>query len=161
MSLNNINLPSTLLVDLYANVLVECDAMNMPEPPKAVYLGKAQKGILIVVANQDAPFLSDTERAFLTSVLTACQLSIADTAIVNFSRDKKSYAEWGSFLNINTTLLFGVSPIDFGLPINFPDFQVQEFSKSTYIAAPSLLSLEKDKELKKSLWVSLKKHFGL
>ena len=161
MSLNNINLTSTLLVDLYANVLVECDTISMPEAEKPNYLGQNQKGILIVVANVDAAFLTDTEYAFLTSVLNACKLNIADVAIVNFLREKKVYSEWASILDTQSTLLFGVSPIDFGLPINFPHYQVQQFSKSTYIAAPSLAMIEKDKDSKKLLWFSLKKHFGL
>lgn len=135
--------------------------MSMPEPEAPRYLGNNQKGILIVVANDDAPFLSDTELAFLTSVLAACKLNIADTAIANFSKDKKGYAEWASILSLNTTLLFGVSPTHFGLPMNFPHYQVQQFSKCTYIAAPALSIIEKNKELKKLLWVSLKKHFGL
>jgi hypothetical protein len=60
-----------------------------------------------------------------------------------------------------SVLLFGIDPAGIGLPINFPQFQLQHFNKRSYLHAPTLAELEKDKEAKKQLWGSLKKLFAI
>ena len=57
--------------------------------------------------------------------------------------------------------MLGVDPLSTGLPINFPQFQLQLFDKRTYLYAPTLEDLEKDKTLKQRLWTCLKTMFEL
>ena len=160
MSLNNIKLSPQLLVDLYSDVLVESYATDVPEKPLQLYIGKNQKHILIVVSNE-AHAIHDHELNFLTSVLTACKLSLTDVVIVNWPVIETNHLEILETLESKTVLLFNIDPISFGLPINFPPFQIQSHNKKTYLHAPSLLQIENNIDLKKKLWTSLKILFNV
>jgi hypothetical protein len=164
MSLNNIQLSTHQLADLYSQVLVETTATAMPEEQTPLFhsLGGNAKNILVVVAEEKESFLPDSELTFLTSILTACKLNLADIALVNFEKvEQKDYKALVQYFNSRVVLLFNVSPLQFGLPINFPHFQIQEFNKCTYLFAPELRLVESDKQLKKELWTALKNIFGL
>jgi len=158
MSLNTIHLHHQLLADLYPDVLIETYARAVPEKESFRFLGSNQKQILVLVENDTAPFLPDNELAFLTSVLSACKLSLADVAIVNLHslQDKENITEKIESKNV---LLFGIDPLLIGLPIVFPHFQLQQFNKRTYLCAPTLQQIENDKATKLKLWNSLKTLF--
>lgn len=186
MSLNDIKLQPRLISDLYANTLIDTSASNVPDAPKSEppaekpapspvaappkeapapggtsFLGRNEKGILILVSKDDAVYLPDGELNFLTNILSACQLSLADVAIVNW---KTAHTELGALqqqLGTRFILLFDVSPLDAGLPINFPHFQIQQFDGRTYLSSPALADVEKDVTVKRQLWPSLKKMFSI
>ena len=139
MGLNNIQLKPNVLADLYKNSLIET---NATEVKQVKYLGDNQKNILVIVSHHSVPFLTDQELNFLTTVLGACILSIADIGIIN-----RSHCEVTDLQNmINTegrnVLLFGTEPLSIGLPINFPAFQLQAFNNRTYLHAPVLSQIE-------------------
>ena len=161
MSLNSIQLDPHLLADLFPSQLVETVTTTMPEKIFQNYLGNNAKKIVVLVTHESVPYLPDEELNFLTSILAACKLSMADIAIANTNRMNQEEVE--SLINAEgkTVLLFGLEPPAIGLPIQFPQFQLQPFNKRTYLHAPALSEMEKDKELKKQLWNSLKKLFGL
>lgn len=165
MSLNKVQLTSNLIADLYHNVLLEATATAVPEVvslPAYPSLGGNAKNILVVVAKPGDAYLPDAELTFLTSVLAACKLSLADIALVNYERiEEKDYQQLIGFFNSKTVLLFHIDPLTFGLPVNFPPFQVQSFSGSTYLHAPDLGHIEKEVGLKKSLWNALKNIFSI
>jgi len=162
MSLNNINLNAQLIADLYPNTLIETSNSNIQKNDTGVrYLGDNQKNITIFVKNKEVPFLNDTEFNFLTSILTACKLSIADVAIINLESNNINPEELLIELNSKIVLLFDVAPTDINLPINFPHFQVQQFNKRTYLYAPAFTVIENDKAVKIKLWQSLKNIFNL
>jgi len=161
MSLNNIHLESNLLADLYKDVLVQTETRPVSQPKEVKYLGNNQKNVLVIVSHHSVPFLPDVELNFLTNVLAACKLSIADIGIVN-----NYNVEPTVLLNVINTeaknvLLFGVEPLSIGLPISFPTFQLQQFNSRTYLYAPALSQIENDKALKSRLWASLKNLFGI
>jgi hypothetical protein len=56
-------------------------------------------------------------------------------------------------------ILFGISPVAFGLPINFPPFQIQKVDSIQFVASPALEDIMGDKSLKVKLWNSLKQIF--
>src|SRR5215203_524335 len=158
MGLNNIQLKPNILADLYKNSLIETNATGVKQ---VKYLGDNQKNVLVIVSHHSAPFLTDPELNFLTTVLGACKLSIADIGIIN-----RSHCEVTDLQNIISTegrnvLLFGTEPLSIGLPINFPAFQLQAFNNRTYLHAPSLSQIESDKALKARLWNSLKAMFRI
>ena len=158
MGLNNIQLKPNVLADLYKNSLIET---NATEVKLVKYLGDNQKNILVIVSHHSVPFLTDPELNFLTTVLGACKLGIADIGIIN-----RSHCEVTDLQNIINTegrnvLLFGTEPLTIGLPINFPAFQLQAFNNRTYLHAPSLSQIESDKALKARLWNSLKAMFRI
>lgn len=156
MSLNNIQLESSMLADLYKDSLVETGTTAVPETKQLKYLGNNRKNIIVIVSHQSVPFLPDGELSFLTNVLAACKLSIADIAIINIQNVEQTDLQNIIHSEAKIVLLFGVEPLEIGLPINFPAFQLQGFNNRTYLHAPVLSQIENDKGLKSGLWTSLK-----
>ena len=161
MELNNIQLTPQMLAGLYPHVLVESASNTVPEEESISYLGDNNKNILVLVNEPSAKYLPEKQLNFLVSVITACQLSLADTAIVNTAGKQIDYAGITGKLQAKVVLLFDVPPTDIQLPMEFPFFQVQKFRDETYVYAPSLAEVEKDVPMKKQLWVALKKAFGI
>ena len=161
MSLNNISLPPKLVADLYPSSLIESDASSN-KPSLIKFLGKNQKNILILVSKENIPFIEENELKFLTSILSACKLSLADVAIINLKTvGIADYRFFTKQLKSNTILLFDVDSQAIDLPFNFPHFQLQQFDQSTYLSAPALSFIEKEKPLKTQLWNCLKTIFYL
>jgi hypothetical protein len=161
MSLNNIQLKPSLLADLYKKSLIETSTMSVPEVKQLKCLGNNQKNILVLVSHQTVPFLPDEELSFLTNVLAACKLSIADIGIINSYETEQAGLQNIINSEARNVLLFGVEPPAIGLPINFPPFQLQRFNNRTYLHAPALSEIENEKELKIRLWNALKLMFGI
>lgn len=161
MSLNNIQLKSSLLAGLFKNALVETERTSTGEVKPVKYLGNNHKNILVIVSHASVPFLPDEELSFLTNILAACRLSIADIGIINQKNTEQ--ADLQNLINLESknVLLFGVEPSAIGLPINFPTFQLQSFNNRTYLYAPQLSQIENDKALKGKLWSALKIMFGI
>ena len=172
--LDHIKLPASVVADLYHSSLID---MNETPVNKAVpgntetrpddlpgwkWLGENRKNVLIIVNDQEAVHLPDTDLVFLTGIIGACKLSMADVAVVNFNNyPQASYKEFVAFFKTRIVLLFAVEPASFGLPMSFPHFQIQPFGGSSFLFSPSLKELENDKVLKSKLWVCLKRLFNL
>jgi hypothetical protein len=180
MDLNHINLPPAALAGLYGETLVSdkdvnsiapaADIKETPASPnqtddqkRAVRsLGNNQQQILVLVNVADAVFLSDESLGFLTDVLSACKLSMADIALVNLHHYPDiPYQALLTEFKSRIVLLFDKDPASFGLPMKFPHYQLQAFNGNTFLYAPSLQELEKDKVEKSKLWVCLKRLFNL
>ncbi len=165
MSLKNIILPENVIASLYTTPII-CmpDTAGDEASPAAhiKFLGSNQKHITILVNADDAPFLSDKSFIFLTGILTACKLNVADIALINIHQSNNNhYLSLNAVTHPQIVLLFGVSPQDIELPLHFPHFQVQPFNNTTYVCAPPLNSIEANKPLKAKLWASLKSAFQL
>ncbi|HEY6503146.1 MAG TPA: hypothetical protein VIZ28_04160 [Chitinophagaceae bacterium] len=169
MDINHIQLPATTIADLYRSSLIETGEIPAMVEPAAIvtsgkqkYLGENQKNILIVVYYSDAVYLPDDELSFLTNMLTACQLSLADVAILNRNNNKETdYKDLIPKLKSRIVFLFGVDPASFGLPVSFPHFQVQPFANATFLFAPSLIDCKNDSLLKSKLWLCLRRIFAI
>lgn len=150
-----------MLAALYSNVLIENDTDALQVRAWNA-LGGNRKNILVVVSHEGVQYLPDDELQFLITILKACRLTLADIAIINLdtSTEKNYKTITGSF-GSQHILLFNVTPLQFGLPVHFPFFQIQPFDQSTYLSAPALQEIEKDTESKKQLWSSLKTLFSL
>jgi hypothetical protein len=171
MDLNHIDLPASLVVDLYRSSLIDTnEPVSKQKPLPTVsdtetsnqwsHLGENKKNILIVVDHGDAVYLPDDELSFLTTMLSACKLSLADVAIVNRNnyRDKE-YKELLVYFKSRIVFFFGIDPVSFGMPVSFPHFQIQPFANATFLFAPSLEEHKKDELLKSKLWVCLRRIF--
>lgn len=158
MSLNTIPLPSRMVADFYRSSLIEAVSSN---PPKNIkFLGTNRKNILILVSKENFAFIEEEELSFLSAILTACKLSVADVAIVNLKTTGiDDYRFFLRELNSKIVLLFDVDSHSIDLPFNFPHFQIQQFDQCTYLAAPALNTIEKEKSLKAQLWNCLKNIF--
>ncbi len=178
MSLNNIQLTPFLTAAMYKDELVETTdpdrqfADKNQQQEKIIdstqvkkswnILGDFQKNILFIVRYENALHIPDEQLNFLTGMLTACKLSVADIGILNLSNAPSSLHKnvHGKF-PAATTILFGVSPKQFEMPIDFPEFQVQPFNNCTFLFVPAVEEISNDKLLKSKLWVSLRKIFGV
>lgn len=181
MGLNNIDLPGFVVADLYKTLQIENNIKTSPEKDSDTdkiktekqiltdhnvqdwkFLGNNLKNITIITNQKEAVHLPDNELAFLTGILGACKLTLADVAIVNINSNPiLSYKDILARLESKIVLLFGVEPIEFGLPISFPYFQLQPFSNVSFLYSPTLIDLEDDKVLKSKLWVCLRRIFGI
>lgn len=174
MDLNHIKLPASVVADFYHSLLINSDETTVSQPVTEVtkkqpdnnanwkFLGENKKNVLIVVYYSDVVHLPDNDLIFLTGILDACKLSLADVAIININDQTEStYKDFVTFFKSKIVLLFAVEPDSFGLPMSFPAFQIQPFSGSSFLFSPSLQELEKDKVLKSKLWVCLKRLFNL
>ena len=171
MSLNSIKFDPTDIASLYKNSLVEINSEKAPTQSssnKAMqtagwkYLGENKKRILVVVRYADAIHIPEKQLSFLTKLLAACNLNLADVAVLNFQDHKTSkFNEILDYFKPKVVLLFDIEPGEFGLPMIFPQFQVQAYKDTMFVASPSLETIEPDKTLKGKLWVCLKKIFNL
>ncbi len=182
MSLNQIDLSPALLSALYTNVLIESGSGTeaqqhepvvpatvtapVADPPATAeaprHLGNNAKKILIAVNYADALHLPDETLSFLTNMLSACKLSLGDVAIVNLHHLSPAPANQLQAHFKNTRgLLFGITPADFGLAVDFPPFQVQALAGVTFLYAPALEGIQQDRALKGQLWTALQRLFGL
>src|SRR5687767_6307451 len=120
MSLNNITLPPYLTAALYRNSLV--DQAQVPASETISFLGKNKKQVLVIVHKPEVAFVEDAELLFLTSVLSACKLSLGDIAIVNTATlpTATDYLKLLLFFNSRQILLFDADPQSIDLPFNFP-----------------------------------------
>ncbi len=177
MSLNDLHLSASLITTLYPSSLINPnDEDPVPGAKKSAVeqkvrannteswksLGNNQKNILIVVDYPAIANLPDDELNFLTGMLTACRLSLDDVAIINTNNYKLvNYKDILTQFKSKIIFLFGVAPGDFGLPVNFPFFQVQTVSNCIFLYAPALEQRHTDILLKSRLWVSLRSIFSI
>jgi hypothetical protein len=184
MALNDIQLNSTVLAEIYKDTLVEIDghSQTIQAPSSTLqtqlpaennsttnsssinwkHLGEFKKRILLVVSYPGVAHLPDEPLNFLTSILNACKLSLADVAILNIGNlVSVQYSNLKEKYNSTVIMLFGSSPSDLEMPVNFPEFQIQPFNNCTFLYTPVLEKLESDKILKSKLWVCLRRIFDL
>jgi hypothetical protein len=133
------------------------------EPMVYRTLGNNKRQIAIVVNCPNEVFLPETDLQFLTKMLSACKLNMADVAIVNFAARAVAIDPLKQQLQPRHVLLFGVEPGAIQLPISFPAFKEQAYAGSTFLFTPSLTQLNQETEqaklLKRQLWDCLKRMF--
>ncbi len=132
---------------------------------KKWFLGDNNKGIAIVVKDEEAVFLRDEWLQFLSTILGACKLNIGDVAIINYANYTCDYNDLTEALSPQYFLLFGVTAQDIQLPFTVPNYQVQKFGNTSFLLAPSLALMQGTAEAvkmeKSKLWLSLKKMFAI
>lgn len=186
MGLNDIELPASVLASLYPSSLVTAGTTGTATPEKTSvqpdaepaslqpatpevrtsftwkFLGNNKKAVLVVVNHRDIIHLPDDELNFLTTMLTACKLSLGDIILVNYNNIiEKGGPAAVNYFKSRQVLLFGIEPADFGLAASFPEYQVQGLANVQYLYSPALSMIADDQGAKKKLWVSLKKLFGI
>ena len=173
MDINHIKLPATLITEWYSNALIESNEMANPPatgPARVIedesstwkVLGENKKNILVIVDNPDTVYLPDQHLQLLTSMLTACNLSLSDVAIINLrNQPSQNYKPIITEFISRVVLMFGIGPEQIDLPMNFPQFQIQAFAGASFLCSPSLDELENDKMLKCKLWVALRRLFNI
>ena len=172
MGLNNIEITDFIIGEWYKDNLVAqpsaprtAPLAPSTTPPSLKYLGNNRRNIALLVNSPDTAFLPDNQLAFLTKILEACLMTIADVAIVNQATAAVTVTALRQQLQPKTILLFGLEPTIIRLPINFPAFKLQSYDDCMYLSAPALDLLvpntEESKLLKSKLWVCLKTLFDV
>jgi DNA polymerase III psi subunit len=163
MSLDNIQLTPFLTQELFKKSLIqpELPVLSKPAVLSAAFtiLGNNHKKIIVVAVN-GAIFLPDEQLNFLLGVLSACGLTMDDVAILNVKQNKNTeYKKIEAELQAEKIILFGVTPAQINLPVEFPAYQIQSFNGQTYLTAGVLPDIQKDKNEKIKLWNCLKQIF--
>ena len=171
MSLNDIELPDSVITALYGNsLLITAPSPVAPIHPPAhapayKFLGNNQKNITVLVDSPGTAYLPDDQLTFLTKMLEACKMNIGDVAIVNHAATPANIAELKMQLAPARFLLFGPGPDEIGMPIHFPSFRIQTYDQCSFLWAPALAAFvqtgEESKLLKTKLWACLRLLFGL
>jgi hypothetical protein len=166
MSLDNIQLPATILQGLYGKSLYDLETDKSVsddiQTGNIVYLGTNQKKVVILVNSSSAIYLPDEELNFLLGILTACKLSMADIALINSAQNPGvDYLAVTEQLKAEKIFLFGLAADALSLPLQFPHYQVQQFNNQVYLSSVALNELQANKDEKMKLWNCLKKIFAL
>lgn len=163
MSLDNIQLSSQTCAILFNGDLIEEPAfnskVNSEEKIEIQSLGENKSHILFIINNSSHKFLPDEEMELLTKLVSACKLTMADIALVNFSSNQYSYRHFNDQFKPKKILVFGVRNRELDLPFDIPYFQVQSFQQQLFLTAPPLKEFLNNTNLKKELWKTLQKLF--
>lgn len=125
-------------------------------------LGSNQQKIIFLVNDKENLFLADDDMKLLTDLLTACKISMADIALINYySYPKLNHNELSQSFHPKKVLCFGVSAKELGLPFDCLFFEIKNIDDQIFMTSPSLTELRENVSLKKQLWTSLKKIFLL
>ena len=165
MSLDNIELAPFLIQELYKNCLVEFEVQKQAERNLPVssfnILGNNKKRVIIIVENNETLYLPDDQLSFLLGILSACKLTMEDVAIINLKKNKAvTYKAIEQELKAEKIILFGISPAQIELPLEFPLYQIQLYNNQTYITAAILTYIQDNKAEKTKLWNCLKQIFS-
>ena len=167
MSLDKLQLPGFLYGPLFKKNLVIIKSGVQPdslkkESKKINFLGGNKKKIVFIGNDNQNKFLGDDQMKFLSDLLNACNLTMADIAFLNFSEGSGfSYHDVNGQLHPEKILMFGVSAKELDLPFEIPYFQMQNFQSLLYTISPTLAEIQLDNNLKKRLWACLQKIFNI
>jgi hypothetical protein len=170
MSFDQVQLPASVLADLYPNTLIGNPAVagsqtvNSPDP-RLRFLGNNGKRITLILRAENAVFIPDHQLEFMTKILEACRINLADVAILNHRGNEISAARIKEELQPVILILFGIEPDRIGLPFSVPLFQIFSHDSCQVLHAPSLEQLNQEGDegrlLKSKLWLCLRALFGL
>lgn len=170
MSLNNLILPGSVIAGLYGRQLVV-----LKDVPPAIagekevvnplkFLGNNARRVILLVSNPSDTFLPDDELNLLTQILNACELTLADVAIINLARSKTTISVVQEQLNPRHLIMLGTESGEIDLPMEFPDYRILEHGQTVYLKSPSLKTMlgkgPEARNIKMNLWQSLKTMFG-
>jgi hypothetical protein len=127
-------------------------------------LGNYHRKVLVLVHDAAAVHCNDADFELLTKILSAIKLTINEIALVNLAHFSGDYFALAGGDPPVVAIFLGIEPADRGVPMRFPQFQVQPWGKTTFLYAPSLAEMNGNSaqqlEWKKSLWSALKRIFG-
>ena len=166
MSLDNLKLPIELLTQLYRESLVQLDYTKPNkekiQEKKFSILGNNQKNILLVVKDSSSLHLNDKDFQFLTGILNACKLNMADIALLNiFHYTETDFNDISETFSPTYLILFQVEGEAVNLPTSSIAYEIVQNKNIQFLSAPSLRFISENTDEKKKLWAALKKIFNL
>lgn len=166
MSLDNFQISVGLTTELYKNSLVALDTpqikSNSLKPQTLNFLGKNQKQILIIVKDNEAIHLNDTDTTLLTGILNACKLNFNDVALLNIVQHEGiNFTELQTKFNPKVMITFGVNLKSIAIEEDIEFYVTNILKTTTFLNAASLSQIGKNVEEKKQLWNCLKTIFSI
>lgn len=147
-----VKIPVSLLSALYKDVLID------PSMPTAAKEKKAMRAVIVAAPSNDT--IEKEAHELLNGILTACKLDNSNAAVLYTDKENATDLQFIKEHYVTSNIiLFGIAPAAFGLPINFPLFQIQKVDNIQFVASPSLEEMIGDKSLKVKLWNCLKQIF--
>lgn len=129
------------------------------------YLGEHLKQVTIIVKDELAVYLNENDLTLLSSILSACKLTLADIALINVAQQKLSLHEILNVLPSKLVMIFDVSSTT--LKVKLPTTLYKSIQLGdTYLLFSNSLSLMQGgdpaaKIEKGKLWTILKQLFQL
>lgn len=162
MSLKGIELDPLLLAGLYSHSIVP-DTRTLPAEnliPPVPSLGNNGQNILLLIHNENEPYLSEELFDMLVKIIGACQLSLDDVALVNTVNVGE--ADWFHLkvqFNPHRVICFGnpFPEITSGKKPN----QAWEEENCHFLSADTLEAISKNVKLKAMFWKALQQFFQL
>ena len=158
---------ATMHVQIEANKDTSNNATIRPinELGQIKYLGEHLKQVTIIVKDELAVYLNENDLTLLSSILSACKLTLADVALINVAQQKLSLHEILNVLPSKLVMIFDVSSAT--LKIKLPTTLYKSIQLGdTYLLFSNSLSLmqggDQSAKLEKGkLWAILKSLFQL
>ncbi len=158
---------ATMHVQIEANKDTSNNATIRPinELGQIKYLGEHLKQVTIIVKDELAVYLNENDLTLLSSILSACKLTLADIALINVAQQKLSLHEILNVLPSKLVMIFDVSSTT--LKIKLPTTLYKSIQLGdTYLLFSNSLSLmqggDQSAKLEKGkLWAILKSLFQL
>jgi hypothetical protein len=135
---------------------LELDAQLPTQSFDFKYLGKNEKGILILVHDDQNPVSTKEGTELLRKLVLSINLKNADFALLNYAgyTDAK-FEHLSAFFSCKMVFAFGVPPTALGLS-EVQLHQLHEINKIKFIFTHNLHDLDRDMPSKKMLWATLK-----
>jgi len=177
MGINDLQLSSELIGVLYPESLVAVTpAIPDQKPSKPVInpqrnktgyplLGKNGKSICFLVSFPNDAFMPEGQLRFLERILAACQCNLDDIALINAKQKSVDLEELKEQVHPRILFLWGALPAIIGLESELPDLTVSTRANLSIVRVSQAERMSIDdvegRELKRSLWLILKKLFNL
>ena len=158
MGINHVRLSAELIAVLYPETLVVEESVYP-------YLGKNLNSISFLVNYPDDEFIPEDQLAFLQKILIACKLNLEDIALINTNRTHVELQVLKNIFHPRIIFLWGAVPALAGLNQHLPDMSISTWENIRILPVMQAVLMSRDNpaglELKRKLWISLKKLFNL
>lgn len=160
----NAKIGQAALASASTNEKINVQKAVTPDAPLK-YLGDHLKKIIVLVKDETAVHLNETDLGLLSSILNACKLTLADIALLNVAQQSFGMHEILETLPSSLIISFQVSSKD--LKIKLPTTLYQPFTlgETRILFSDSLTSMQganqAAKNEKAKLWNALKMLFQL
>lgn len=166
-------LPDFVLQELYKNVLVETTETKEPQSLSSIenqpdthatpasYLGDFNQKVVIYTHSENDLHIAEKDLSFLTKILAACQLNLADVAIINLFRFHNNPIQQIRDMGAEKAILFYPDTIAWDLDSATRLYHPMFIHNFQFVLAHELKDIQNQTALKTQLWGSLKILFEL
>ena len=129
------------------------------------YLGEHLKQVTIIVKDELAVYLNENDLTLLSSILSACKLTLADIALINVAQQKLSLHEILNVLPSKLVMIFDVSSTTLKIKLPTTLYKSIQLGDTYLLFSNSLSKMQggdQSAKLEKGkLWAILKQLFQL